>query len=41
MPLNAPPTRGVARSLGLTLIGEMLTGGGMGGTAAEVLTGLA
>ena len=39
--LERHPTRGVARSLGLTLIGEMLTGGGMGGTAAEALTGLA
>ncbi len=39
--LERHPTRGVTRSLGLTLIGEMLTGGGMGGTAAEALTGLA
>lgn len=39
--LERHPTRGVARSLGLTLVGEMLTGGGMGGTAAEALTGLA
>lgn len=35
------PTRGVARSLGITLIAEMLTGGGLGATAAEALTGLA
>ena len=39
--LERHPTRGVARSLGLTLIGEMLTGGGLGGSAAEALTGLA
>lgn len=39
--LERHPTRGAARSLGIALIGEMLTGGGVGATAAEALTGLA